>query len=597
VADPSQSLGKKLLDALTEEQIERLLDVVTSTGALEKLDEPLQAIDPDLAQTVRALISSAESASAASPQAKMSDQKALETWNELWGEWEGHVSEVGDEDGEYAVREPEWDPPYFDSAALANDLEKIAEQMIEWLDRAFPLDHEPNLFAQALKGIDENINRYPEWMSCDDGFCGLGPHATACVLRWTWRACEGQAARGREFLQRIYGLEQKCKRVGLDGEQCFKFFAALPEEFWQEIHTCLGEEEYTIAREDTRSVWHRIHHHMERRFDPSAYLQSCETHLPSDWHYGEALIADAMERKAFPQAELWMERSFASFLHWPEDEVWLPEDSLLPPAGRHHYGVATTDDALKLLEQWETIAMKAKASARAAGCRLQRAILASSSDWLEVLRAFDEFQQQGGARKIAEKLFTEWRDRTANECVYGAEQKQRPEDSWVSWLIEARRAPATHKKTLLDHLDVWLECFQKHASFFEKQWRSLALLSRVLPSAPKFKERSPTFHAQVLVPSLGLDPKLEQSLREALAFLGVDVGQCDPMSIWEKHLHALVPSPGGTGSYYREQALWMKALNEVNRSAYDKLLAEWRVVYRRRRNLWAEMKGLQLPGL
>jgi hypothetical protein len=41
VAEASQSLGKKLLGALTEEQIERLLDVVASTGALEKLDGAL----------------------------------------------------------------------------------------------------------------------------------------------------------------------------------------------------------------------------------------------------------------------------------------------------------------------------------------------------------------------------------------------------------------------------------------------------------------------------------------------------------------------------------------------------------------------------
>ena len=157
----------------------------------------------------------------------------------------------------------------------------------------------PNLFAQALKGIDENINRYPEWISGDDNACALGPHATACVLRWTWRACEGQATRGLEFLQRIYGLEQECTRVGLDGEQCFKCFAALPEEFWPEIHARLSEDEYTEAREDTRSVWHGIHHHLERRFDPSAYLRSCEALLPNDWHYGEALIADAMERKDY----------------------------------------------------------------------------------------------------------------------------------------------------------------------------------------------------------------------------------------------------------------------------------------------------------
>ena len=98
--EASQSWGKKLVGALTEEQIERLLDVVTSTGALEKLDEPLRAIDPDLAQTVPVLLNPADTAPVASPQAAVSDQKALETWNELWGKWESHVLEVGDERGQ-----------------------------------------------------------------------------------------------------------------------------------------------------------------------------------------------------------------------------------------------------------------------------------------------------------------------------------------------------------------------------------------------------------------------------------------------------------------------------------------------------------------
>ena len=118
--------------------------------------------------------------------------------------------------------------------------------------------------------------------------------------------------------------------------------------------------------------------------------------MPSDWHYGEALIADALKRKDFAQAGLWMERTFASFARWPEDEVWHPEDSLLPPAGHYYYGPATSDDALKLLEQWETIALKGKAPGRAASCQLQRAVLTSDSDWPEVLRAFDAFQRQGG---------------------------------------------------------------------------------------------------------------------------------------------------------------------------------------------------------
>src|ERR1035441_1412829 len=170
--ESSQAWGKKLLAALTEEQIERLLDVVTRTGVLEKLDQPLQAIDPDLAQTLRALIGPSETTTAASPEAGVSNQKALETWKGLWGEWESHVSEGGDENGEYAIREPEWDPPYFDSTALADDLEKAAQPMLEWLDRIFPLVNEPELFAEALKRIDENIGSYPEWMRGED-LCGM----------------------------------------------------------------------------------------------------------------------------------------------------------------------------------------------------------------------------------------------------------------------------------------------------------------------------------------------------------------------------------------------------------------------------------------
>jgi hypothetical protein len=594
--DPSQALGKKLLAALTEQQIERLLDVVTSTGALATLDEPLRAIDLDLAQTVRALIGLAEPASAASGQSAVSDQKALETWNGLCAEWESHVSEVGDEEGPYAIKDREWDPPYFDPAALAEDLEKVAQQMFEWLDRAFPLAKEPDLFAEALQRIDENIGAYPEWMQGGDDFCELGPHATACVLRWTWLACEGQAGRGRAFLRRVYDLERDSNRVGLDGEACFKFFVALPEECWREIHSHLSGDDYAAARADVRSVWHRVHHHLEQRFDPTAHLRSCEMHLPTDWHYGEALIAAALKRKDNVQAELWMARTFASFLRWPEDEVWRPEDSLLPSDG-YHYGAVDTDAALKLLEQWETIARSGKDLGRVASCQLQRAIFTSSFDWPEVLRAFEEFQENGGARKVAEKLFTAWRNRTAERCACGSAQQQRPEDSWITWLLEARRAPAKHKGTLFDHLDVWFECLQKHGAFFEKQWRSLALLTRVLPARLRYKARFPVFHAHVLVPSLGLDAKLEQSLREALAFLGSDLTQVDPMPIWEKHLYALVPSPGGSGSYYRESALWMQALSEVNQADYDKLLADWRVVHRRRRNLWAEMTALKLPGL
>jgi hypothetical protein len=69
------------------------------------------------------------------------------------------------------------------------------------------------------------------------------------------------------------------------------------------------------------------------------------------------------------------------------------------------------------------------------------------------------------------------------------------------------------------------------------------------------------------------------------------------MPIWQQHLHLLVPSPDSGGSHYQDHALFMKALSEVNRLSYDRIIAEWKIVHRRRRDLWAKMASLKLPGL
>ena len=47
--ETSQDWGKKLFEVLTIEQIQRLLDVVASSGILAQLDQTLRATDADLA--------------------------------------------------------------------------------------------------------------------------------------------------------------------------------------------------------------------------------------------------------------------------------------------------------------------------------------------------------------------------------------------------------------------------------------------------------------------------------------------------------------------------------------------------------------------
>ena len=94
-----------------------------------------------------------------------------------------------------------------------------------------------------------------------------------------------------------------------------------------------------------------------------------------------------------------------------------------------------------------------------------------------------------------------------------------------------------------------------------------------------------------------LDATLENSLREALTLLTVGPAEIEPMPIWREHLHLLVPSPDSGGSHYQRHALLMKALNEVDRASYDRIITVWKTAHRRRRNLWTEMADLKLPGL
>jgi hypothetical protein len=307
------------------------------------------------------------------------------------------------------------------------------------------------------------------------------------------------------------------------------------------------------------------------------------------------LIAAAISRGDFAQAESFVEQTFVSLLR--AKEIWRPEDRLLLTALSYYSPASQTGAIPKLLKVWETVAAQQGNRARAAVCRLQRFATASAMDWPAMLNAFSEFESQGGTRVTREKLFAEWRNKMVEWCVPHDQRSAQPADSWIYWLIEARRDPLTHRPSLLDELKNWLGRFAERPGSFQEDWRFLALLTCNLPSAEQVKARYPAFHAHISNAKRNLDATLEKSLREALAHLTVGPTEIELMPIWQQHLHLLVPSPDSGGSDYKSHALLMKALVEVNRVSYDRIIAEWKAVYRRRRNLWAEMATLKLPGL
>jgi hypothetical protein len=106
------------------------------------------------------------------------------------GTMEHHVCEVGDENGEYAIKDEAWEAPYFDPAALADDLEKIGREMKPMLEPVSRLIDDPELFVTAADEIDEKIGSFPEWMQGGE-WCELGSHATTCVLAGVDMARDG----------------------------------------------------------------------------------------------------------------------------------------------------------------------------------------------------------------------------------------------------------------------------------------------------------------------------------------------------------------------------------------------------------------------
>jgi hypothetical protein len=588
-----KQLGARLRAALTDEQLSTLLDVAGGTGVLRSLDGALRAADRDLADAVSKILAPDEPADSSTTDVETSDRRALEIWHEHWAAWEGHVAELGDEQGAYANHDEHWHPPYFDPSALAEDLDGVAMKLAPGLNRAFALVADPGLFDEALAEIDRGIDGYPDWVQMNEDMCTLGPHATTCALRWIWLGLAAKPAAGGLFVERLWKLENEYEHVTWNAEAAGRFFAGLPEEAGREIHTRLGAPPFVEVSDEVRSLWHRVRVIYEQRFDPVAHLRTCDEHLERDWRYGEPLISAATARSDFAAAEWQVARTVSSLLRYNVGEPWQPEEPLWEAK---RYGRMPEEERalLDLLRRWEAIAEAGGSRARAASCRLQQALWTSADDWPAVFAAFADFRSRGGEAAVGEKLFGAWRAWEVDACTPSGEPPAGQQaESWVRWLIDARHDPTSRRFGLGEHLEAWIEGCRAHVAFFGRHWRSLALLTRSLPQHEQIKSEYSAFATHVLL-TQNLPGKCAQSVREALASL--ELAGIAPMPAWTEHLHTLVLSPANSSALYTAQAGWMKALSEVNRPRYEALLARWRTEFSRRRNLWKDMKTCGCPG-
>ena len=99
------NIGQKLIESLTSDQVAGLLTVFSSSTDFNVHMDKIEKIDPDTASTVKRVMDidkGAQGRGKAKPLA--SAKRTMEYWCSLWRNWNEIVSQVGDEEGEYAVK-------------------------------------------------------------------------------------------------------------------------------------------------------------------------------------------------------------------------------------------------------------------------------------------------------------------------------------------------------------------------------------------------------------------------------------------------------------------------------------------------------------
>ena len=92
-----------------------------------------------------------------------------------------------------------------------------------------------------------------------------------------------------------------------------------------------------------------------------------------------------------------------------------------------------------------------------------------------------------------------------------------------------------------------------------------------------------------------MQKELNTSRRQWLKDMHSDQFASMLIEAWKQNITALVPDPTTANkSDYTEHARWLGVVKELNPIAYQELLAHWKAVHKRRRNLW---KALQQQGL
>jgi hypothetical protein len=580
-----RKIGYRLLEALTYDALAKVFDAAFSIINPDHLDVLLSRLDGGTADTVAGLVTPnrAKSRKIISPEAKI-----IQQWQRLWDLWNSIVAKIGDEDGEYAFRQHTWESPVFNNAQFSDDLEEVCRYLLPLIETMSPLKvADPDIFMNAIVGIEKNMKEYPDWMNLENKGCMIGTFATQCILKWTWMTSPAP----EQFINRLNLLEERLKIIQFNSQGMIYFFESLPEDHQKQVFDHIKQHEADPAWESrlnhVDSFWHQIYLSLSRRFDSRVYLDNCLKLMSENWLYGVPPLKNLLKNNQWEEAEkvcnLIVTRYAAQ-----EGEIasWDPETHLLAAAvkrGIHHF----PDEAiLSILQDWSHVTENIGWIERNQVVRFQLITYRNPFDWNSVAGLF----QQTGLPGVS-RLLEAWQQHILSIALgFKPGRVKNLSDCWINWLIEAGLDPAKGKPWFSAKLQEWLLFIQGNAKAFMDQKQAFFVLTRDMAELTDIKTRFPQV-VQTCTASIIGDKSHNSSRREWLKkMMGPNHLQVI-MECWMKYAPKMVPSPIVViGSNYELHVRWLSVVKELSPEVYQQIIDQWQFEHSRRRKLWTTIK-------
>lgn len=603
---PLTTLGERLLAALTQQEIAQLLDAFFVALLPEQQASALNALAADTLRTVQQLLT-APPAQAAAPApgngipfgaGAASLAKLAEQWSALWSEWDAVITAAADEEGKYYVQEEHWEPPYFDSYAVMEDLDAVAVKMHPLLETAFAHRFAPDMgFVEALKGAEDEIAAgMPEWIEIMDGMAA-GEHLTTCLLTWDWLAHSTQSSDAYTFAERIRTVEEELAETSLEPNALIAFFTELPaadqQQLLQGMQAHYDSDLWKDLLQNVYSPWNAIYLFYIEQYAPEQYLDDLRLTIPQAWRNGLPVIEDLLQKEAYQESLMVIHETIASLVGRNQrDAAWTPTSALLLPTINRYgtqYGTPVDEltDHKRLLQTYQQTARGLGKSELVNALELQLISLDHFHDWQTIFRAFDQVTLPDQTRRA---LFDSWKTavvRRADPHFWGYGYEQPTGEWWLSWLIDSIVDSTKGPVWFQSQITSWLATLPGDPKAMRAQEGRLRLLTNDLTVARnKMQNPYPKFFAVAIRPQELSTPDDKARQRYLQQFAPADLWE-RMIDYWQQQFHHYLPNPGQvTNGAYESHAQWLTALKELAPSRFTALLDQWRVEHHRRRNLW-----------